>query len=433
MKIYSVPTLVQLLADGARTKFDFPFSIFSNENLQVYVNSQRIHDGFSVEGINNSNGGSIVFAQPPDNGSVITIRRYLPVERLTAFQESSELRASALNKELDYITACIQQVRDDVSRCVSLTTTDEAASLSLPPKRLRAEKLLGFDAEGNIAVRTTAGVTIVNSWRNLDDIPEGTVAQHFTKAERSKLASIQANAAANPPQASAAEKAAGVETQLRSLSPKDIRDIVLAHAPAAKVASVFGRDGAIEPRFGDYNAEQILETAAKVFMTSAERSKLISIEPGAQINPPPVSAAEKTTGSSTGIRSFSPADVKEIAATISASSGGVFFLPKIATANSSHIVTLSAAENQQAVWIRAYGTPGAPVTVRLPASLPSNFTCQLVNDTDFAVSIIPYGVGVALLRPVHTLAIIAGRNERVVITPTPTADTWAIDGELVPA
>jgi hypothetical protein len=81
----------------------------------------------------------------------------------------------------------------------------------------------------------------------------------------------------NPPHVSASEKTSGSETSLRSFSPEDIAEMARTHAQSSAVTSVFGRQGAITPSFGDYNADQIAEGAAKVVMTIAERAKLANL------------------------------------------------------------------------------------------------------------------------------------------------------------
>jgi hypothetical protein len=519
LKILPVKTSVQLVADGSRTEFTFPFGIFSASDVEVYIDDKKTVGSFNVNGIGNSNGGSVVFAQAPAAAAVITIRRNLPIERLTDFQESSELRAAALNNELDYLTACVQQISDDLSRCVGMTPTDYSASLALPPKSSRSDKLLGFDADGNVIAVVPSGKSEAIGWKNLDDIPAGTEFQHLTTPEKSKLETVQSFAAPNPPQVSAqektsgieselrshsprdirdivlthapaptiesvfgrtgiitalagdytadkitdtaakvvmtaaertkltgiqtgaqvnapqvsaAEKTAGTETQLRSNSPRDIRDMVLTHAPAATIATVFGRTGTITALAGDYTADKITDTAAKVVMTAAERTKLTSIEAGAQVNAPQVSAAEKTAGTETQARSFSPSDIKDIASAVTRSSSSAYFPPIVSVADSSHIITLSSEQSHKAVWMRPF-VESVSVTLRVPSGLPADFTCQLVNDTKLAVSIVPYGVGVALVAPGGTLPVITGQYERVFLTPTPMPDTWCVDGDLVPA
>jgi hypothetical protein len=315
IKIMSVPTFVQYTSDGARSTYSFPFCVFAAANVEVFVNKDKADGQYTVSGVGQSDGGSITFTQPPAAGKTITIRRRLPIERTNDFQESSELRAAALNHDLDYLTACVQQLEDDVGRCVALSATDPLRSLAIPDLGERRDKLLGFDDEGNLVAVAAGNGGAAGGWRNLDDIPEGSVSHHFTSENRAKLEQIPADAAPNPPPITTAEKTSGTEAQLRSLSPRDVRDMVQTHAPGAVVPSVFGRTGAIVAQNGDYNAEQITDTANKVVMTATERTKLAGIQAGAQVNPTSVSGSEKAAGTQTALRSFSPADVRDMVQT----------------------------------------------------------------------------------------------------------------------
>lgn len=146
--IGDVSPRIQYLASGAQTTFTFPFPIFKPSDLQVFVDGVQRTDGFSVDGAGRSEGGTLVFSAPPPAGAVVTLRRRLRIERTSDFQESGELRARVLNDELDYQTAALQQLADDLGRAVQVDPTEFGAPLVLPQRAARASRLLGFDAAG---------------------------------------------------------------------------------------------------------------------------------------------------------------------------------------------------------------------------------------------------------------------------------------------
>ena len=213
------------------------------------------------------------------------MRRQLTVQRTSAFQESGQFRAKVLNDELDFLTSALQQLQVEVDRTFRLKPTDRDAALTLPDASQRADHVICFDGTGNVDTKPLAALAGPN-WQTLDDVPEGSAHKHFTAAERAKLTAIPTSAQANPQVVSAQEKAAANETAPRSFSPKDVGEMVAIHAAAAAapVASVFGRTGAVVGEPGDYTADQIIDTAAKVLMTTAERSKLAGVQAGAQVN-----------------------------------------------------------------------------------------------------------------------------------------------------
>ncbi|MEO0391678.1 MAG: glycosyl hydrolase family 28-related protein [Pseudomonadota bacterium] len=143
------PPRIQYAADGSQTSFTYPFAIFAASDLHVAMNGAPQASGFTVNNAGESGGGTVVFDDPPLGGTLVTLERRLPIERVTDFQEGGNFAARSLNNELDYLTACIQQVDQGTNRSLSYDSTDGPASALLPGRDARAGKLLGFDSSGN--------------------------------------------------------------------------------------------------------------------------------------------------------------------------------------------------------------------------------------------------------------------------------------------
>jgi hypothetical protein len=157
IQIGDVTPRIQYAADGIQTQFSYPFPIFVEDNLEVYTGDTKEVSGYSVIGAGTSYGGSVVFDEPPASGVVVTLRRSLSINRTTDFQQSGAFRAKDINDEFDYLTAALQQVADDVGRAVHLSSTDEDTDLELPSKDERANKVLGFDASGDVIATSGSG------------------------------------------------------------------------------------------------------------------------------------------------------------------------------------------------------------------------------------------------------------------------------------
>lgn len=149
IKMPDIAPLVRYVADGTATGYSFPFPIFASEDLAVYLNGARQHGGFTVTGAGKTEGGQVTFSTAPAAGVVVMLERRMPVERLTDFLEGGDFSARALNNELDFLIAAIQQVRRDQSGMIRYTNNEAPATVNLPEKALRANKALGFDAAGN--------------------------------------------------------------------------------------------------------------------------------------------------------------------------------------------------------------------------------------------------------------------------------------------
>lgn len=142
---------VQYVADGVLTAFTFPFPIFEEADLEIRLDGAVLVGGAAIAGAGASEGGTVTFAEPPAAGTRVTLRRRLRIARATDFQDNGVLRARALNDELDYQVAALQQVADDVGGALRLDPAD-AGSLVLPLRAARANRVLGFDGAGDIAL-----------------------------------------------------------------------------------------------------------------------------------------------------------------------------------------------------------------------------------------------------------------------------------------
>lgn len=109
---------VQYQADGRNT-YEYSFEIFHTKNLVVYVDNKiQPTSVYTIKLRTGTSGGTVTFITPPKAGHTVTLVRQLDLERTTDFQEGGALRATALNHELDYQMACMQQVSDQASRAV---------------------------------------------------------------------------------------------------------------------------------------------------------------------------------------------------------------------------------------------------------------------------------------------------------------------------
>lgn len=149
IKLPAVLPRVQYTANGIDTTYEFPFPIFATEDIQILLDGVVKNSGYLTNGAGDSNGGNILFDSAPINGTIITILRQVPYERLTDFLESGDFSAKALNNELDYLTASIQQLERDQRKMLRYSMDEEISNSELPSVQNRSNKALGFDAQGN--------------------------------------------------------------------------------------------------------------------------------------------------------------------------------------------------------------------------------------------------------------------------------------------
>lgn len=149
IKMPDIAPIVRYAASGTETVFPYPFPIFASEDLKIYFNGAPRLSGFDIADAGETAGGSVTFDSPPSAGTIVTIVRNIPYERMTDFLEGGDFSAQSINNELDYLTASIQQVARAQSAMLRYADHENTAGVVLPDRALRAEKALGFDADGN--------------------------------------------------------------------------------------------------------------------------------------------------------------------------------------------------------------------------------------------------------------------------------------------
>jgi hypothetical protein len=149
IKMPGVQPIVRYFANGMQTNFEYPFPIFASEDLKVYFDGAPQYSGYDISGSGETSGGSVIFDTAPADGIVITLKRVLPLERMTDFIEGGDFSAQAINNELDYLTAEIQQVERAQFGMLRYSDHEIPADSVLPAREIRANKALGFDGDGN--------------------------------------------------------------------------------------------------------------------------------------------------------------------------------------------------------------------------------------------------------------------------------------------
>ncbi|MGJ3260420.1 MAG: hypothetical protein ACFE0S_12535 [Rhodospirillales bacterium] len=151
IRIGDVTPRVRYVADGVTAQFTYPFPIFAETDLEVYIDGVQVAypAGYVVEGAGSRAGGTVVLASPPAGNTAVTLVRRLTIARMSDFTTTGEFRAAAINDELDFQVAALQQVKDDLVRSIRLSEADGAAALVLPDAALRAERVFAFDGRGD--------------------------------------------------------------------------------------------------------------------------------------------------------------------------------------------------------------------------------------------------------------------------------------------
>jgi hypothetical protein len=112
MAVTAQTPLISYTASGG-TEFTFPFRVLAEDHLKVFSNGTQLTDGFTLEGIGDPSGGTLIFIEPPTAGTKIVLVRQVPIARTTDYIEGGALRASVLDDDFDSVVYMIQDLRAD--------------------------------------------------------------------------------------------------------------------------------------------------------------------------------------------------------------------------------------------------------------------------------------------------------------------------------
>lgn len=149
--------------NGVNDTFAYTCRIFANTDLKVYVDSvlQTITTHYTVTGVDEPSGGNVVFeaGSIPANGTSVVIYREVPHTQSTDYVGGEKFSAETHEKALDRLTCIVQQLQDDMDRCIKLakTVTDAGTTEVDETATSRANKLLGFDNSGDLVIDEDLG------------------------------------------------------------------------------------------------------------------------------------------------------------------------------------------------------------------------------------------------------------------------------------
>ena len=171
---------VSYTASSNQTAFTVPFEFFNITDLKVYKNttlmtfnsSATTNTTYKVTGTSSTtdsayefgDGGTVTFGAGLTAGDIVVIIRETPIERTSDFPVNGTFDVTALNTQQDKFASMIADVDQQSSRSLKLYDYDTvSATTFIPVKATRANKILSFDTNGNVAVTSQplgGGVTV---------------------------------------------------------------------------------------------------------------------------------------------------------------------------------------------------------------------------------------------------------------------------------
>jgi len=160
--------------DGSTTAFTYSFKIFADSDLEVIIRTnstgaettKTLSTHYTVAGAGAASGGSITFTSGniPVVGETVVIRRNVPQTQAIDYIANDPFPAETHEEGLDRVTMVAQQVSEESDRAIKLSRTNTMTSTEFTVGATdRANKVLSFDANGELAVAQELGTFKGNS------------------------------------------------------------------------------------------------------------------------------------------------------------------------------------------------------------------------------------------------------------------------------
>jgi hypothetical protein len=159
--------------DNSTTQFNYTFKITDQDDIEVIIRSSNgtetvktITTHYTVAGVGNAGGGSITFTSGniPTNTETVILRRDTPQTQTMDLIDNDPMSANTIEDAHDKSIAIAQELQEQIDRSIKLSRTNTMTSTEFTVDATnRANKILAFDGNGEIAVTQELG-TFVGNW-----------------------------------------------------------------------------------------------------------------------------------------------------------------------------------------------------------------------------------------------------------------------------
>jgi hypothetical protein len=171
MTISTTIIKVSYSGDGTQTVFPYTFKINAEADIQVIIRASNgtetvktLTTDYSVSGVGSASGGNVTMVTAPSATETIVIRRDTTQTQTVDLVENDPFTAETVEGAFDKSVAIVQELQEEVDRSIKLSRTNTMTSTEFTvDAATRANKILAFDANGEIAVTQELG-TYTGNW-----------------------------------------------------------------------------------------------------------------------------------------------------------------------------------------------------------------------------------------------------------------------------
>ena len=155
--ISSTTCRTECSCNGSTTEFAFSFPIIETDDLIVIhrIDSNGVESvltettDYSLSATNNdySSGGTVTTVSTYDTGVTLILLRNTDMDQDSDLEDSGVLRLETLEDEFDKLTMIVQELQEELNRCIKYPKgDDDDLSSELPNSVDRVSKTFIFDA-----------------------------------------------------------------------------------------------------------------------------------------------------------------------------------------------------------------------------------------------------------------------------------------------
>jgi hypothetical protein len=165
MTISTTIIKVSYSGDGTQTVFPYTFKINAEADIQVILRASNgtetvktLITDYTVSGVGSSSGGNVTMVTAPSATETIVIRRETTQTQTVDLVENDPFTAETVEGAFDKSVAISQELQEEVDRSIKLSRTNTMTSTEFTvDAATRANKILAFDASGEISVTQELG------------------------------------------------------------------------------------------------------------------------------------------------------------------------------------------------------------------------------------------------------------------------------------
>lgn len=160
MTVSDRPSAWAYTGDGTTDTFAYENLVLADGEVQVYLDGVLTPSGYTVTGVGNSAGGSVVFATAPAAGVDVVVRTNVRPTQPTDYVDGDDFPAEAHETGMDRLARVVQQGLDALTRAPRLKLGD--AALEMPEIGVTLAELKGKVWFSNASTGAVEGRTLAD-------------------------------------------------------------------------------------------------------------------------------------------------------------------------------------------------------------------------------------------------------------------------------